>query len=90
MLTDIDANRHYCACLCFTESTTVTPHREVDDEEDSLPVDHSSLDSTAPVSTTIYHQNVMYAPKCLVLVSRLDYPETFRVRFTIKNKRDNN
>lgn len=25
------------------------------------------------------HHSIMYAPKCLVLVSRLDYIETFRV-----------
>lgn len=65
--------------MCFTETTTVTPHREIDDEEDTLPVEHAGLDSPLPTSSTIYHQNVMYAPKCLVLVSRLDYPETFRV-----------
>jgi myotubularin-related protein 5/13 len=28
---------------------------------------------------TIAHHSIMYAPKCLVLVSRLDYIETFRV-----------
>lgn len=28
----------------------------------------------------ISHHSIMYAPKCLVLVSRLDYIETFRVR----------
>lgn len=65
--------------MCFTETTTVTPHREIDDEEDTLPVGHPVLDPTVPTSSTILHQNVMYAPKCLVLVSRLDYPETFRV-----------
>lgn len=27
----------------------------------------------------IMHHSIMYAPKCLVLVSRLDYIETFRV-----------
>lgn len=27
----------------------------------------------------ISHHSIMYAPKCLVLVSRLDYIETFRV-----------
>lgn len=31
----------------------------------------------------ISHHSIMYAPKCLVLVSRLDYIETFRVRYLI-------
>ncbi|KAJ8931413.1 hypothetical protein NQ314_015685 [Rhamnusium bicolor] len=29
----------------------------------------------------ISHHSIMYAPKCLVLVSRLDYIETFRVSY---------
>lgn len=70
--------------MCFTETTTVTPIREIDDEEDTLIIGHTSLESSVPTSSTILHQNVMYAPKCLVLVSRLDYPETFRVSFMIR------
>lgn len=40
------------------------------------------VDSDAPLTRplpAISHQSIMYAPKCLVLVSRLDYIETFRV-----------
>lgn len=31
--------------------------------------------------SNISHHSIMYAPKCLVLVSRLDYFETFKVRY---------
>lgn len=33
-----------------------------------------------PSRNITHHHSIMYAPKCLVLVSRLDYIETFRVR----------
>nr|XP_022903843.1 myotubularin-related protein 13 isoform X2 [Onthophagus taurus] len=74
VLTDIDANRHYCACLSFNETVSITPSKPVDEEEDNL-------DTEAPLVRpipTICHHSIMYAPKCLVLVSRLDYIETFR------------
>lgn len=69
VLTDINANRHYCACLCFNETVSITPSKSVDEEEEGLEVGSVS---------TISHHSIMYAPKCLVLVSRLDYFETFR------------
>jgi myotubularin-related protein 5/13 len=31
VLTDIDANRHYCACLCFNETVAITPSKPVDE-----------------------------------------------------------
>ncbi|XP_044747784.1 myotubularin-related protein 13 isoform X1 [Coccinella septempunctata] len=74
VLTDIDANRHYCACLCFNETISITPSKPADEEEDTL-------ESVVPLVRTIpaiSHHSIMYAPKCLVLVSRLDYIETFR------------
>lgn len=114
MLTDIDANRHYCACLCFNETVAITPNKPIDEEEDdnllssgrsilspaaviaaaggaaatnsSLPVavaavvtTSSGLANASSMTSNITHHSIMYAPKCLVLVSRLDYTETFRV-----------
>lgn len=35
--------------------------------------------SNLPARSVTHHHSIMYAPKCLVLVSRLDYIETFRV-----------
>jgi len=76
-LTDMDANRHYCACLTFNEAVAITPSK-VDDEEDSdlrrsihlVGLNRSLLSST--------HHSIMYAPTSLVLVSRHNYLETFR------------
>lgn len=72
VLTDIDANRHYCACLCFNETVAITPSKPADEEEENVTPGRSLI------PTTITHHSIMYAPKCLVLVSRLDYTETFR------------
>ncbi|XP_022823540.1 myotubularin-related protein 5 isoform X1 [Spodoptera litura] len=70
VLTDVDANRHYCACLCFNETVAITPTKPADEDEESL-------ESTRPVPN-ITHHSIMYAPKCLVIVSRQDYIDTFR------------
>ncbi|XP_063802513.1 myotubularin-related protein 13 isoform X1 [Pseudophryne corroboree] len=66
VLTDIDSDRHYCACLTFHEAEinlqgTRQNHTDGDD-------DVSGLIQPAEV----------FAPKSLVLVSRLDYQEIFR------------
>lgn len=76
VLTDIDANRHYCACLCFNETVSITPSKPVDEEEDTVESDGSP--PSLPSRNITHHHSIMYAPKCLVLVSRLDYIETFR------------
>lgn len=103
VLTDIDANRHYCACLCFNETVAITPNKPIDEEDDDnllssnrtllnpaaviaaaagAVANNSTLiqDVTSKLTSNITHHSIMYAPKCLVLVSRLDYTETFRVR----------
>ncbi|XP_018572476.1 myotubularin-related protein 13 isoform X1 [Anoplophora glabripennis] len=74
VLTDIDANRHYCACLCFNETVSITPSKPVDEEEDTVEGEAALVRPIPAIS----HHSIMYAPKCLVLVSRLDYIETFR------------
>ncbi|XP_022243465.1 myotubularin-related protein 13-like [Limulus polyphemus] len=68
VLTDIDANRHYCACLSFNEPVAITPSKPPDEEGEEEALDSSS----------VQHHSIMYAPKCLVLVSSLDYFTTFR------------
>ncbi|XP_048342698.1 myotubularin-related protein 13 isoform X3 [Sphaerodactylus townsendi] len=63
VLTDINSERHYCSCLTFYEAEiNLQGTRETEGEEDS------GLIQPAEV----------FAPKSLVLVSRLDYPEIFR------------
>uniref|UniRef100_A0AAY4D323 SET binding factor 2 n=1 Tax=Denticeps clupeoides TaxID=299321 RepID=A0AAY4D323_9TELE len=65
VLTDIDSSRHYCSCLTFYEAEG-SKAMEVDGEEDEGEED--GLIQPAQV----------FAPKSLILVSRLDYPEIFR------------
>uniref|UniRef100_A0A8C3M9L7 Uncharacterized protein n=1 Tax=Geospiza parvula TaxID=87175 RepID=A0A8C3M9L7_GEOPR len=67
VLTDIDSERHYCSCLTFYEAeinlvSVFKGTKEIEGEEES------GLIQPAEV----------FAPKSLVLVSRLDYPEIFR------------
>ena len=73
VLTDTDAERHYCAVLTFSEDVILpsTPSNDLadDEEEDGLTLG----------STNGGHVTRVYAPKSLVLVSRLSYFETFRV-----------
>ncbi|CAG2192244.1 MTMR5_13 [Mytilus edulis] len=66
VLTDMDADRHYCACLSFYEPVSITLPR---------PDEDGDADET---ENAITQQSLMFSPKCLVLVSRLDYFETFR------------
>uniref|UniRef100_A0AAX7SMT6 SET binding factor 2 n=1 Tax=Astatotilapia calliptera TaxID=8154 RepID=A0AAX7SMT6_ASTCA len=63
VLTDIDSDRHYCSCLTFYEA------------EVNLQVLHNE---EAEEDGLIQPAQV-FAPKSLILVSRLDYPEIFRV-----------
>ncbi|KAM5182858.1 myotubularin-related protein 13 isoform 3-T3 [Callospermophilus lateralis] len=66
VLTDIDSDRHYCSCLTFYEAEINlqgTKKEEIEGEEE--------------VAGLIQPAEV-FAPKSLVLVSRLDYPEIFR------------
>ncbi|XP_029848288.2 myotubularin-related protein 13 isoform X2 [Ixodes scapularis] len=69
VLTDIDAQRHYCACLAFNEPVALTPALSRPDEEDEEEEEGALL---------VQHHSLMYAPKCLVLVSRLDCVPAFR------------
>ncbi|XP_023166410.1 myotubularin-related protein 13 [Drosophila hydei] len=83
VLTDIDANKHYCACLSFHETLAITQTRTVDDEDETIAnnsngnCNNRGLLGSAPVEP-ITHHSIMYAPKCLVLISRLDCAETFK------------
>uniref|UniRef100_G3PSW8 SET binding factor 2 n=1 Tax=Gasterosteus aculeatus aculeatus TaxID=481459 RepID=G3PSW8_GASAC len=65
VLTDIDSDRHYCSCLTFYEA------------EVNLQSEPSSADEEAEEDGLIQPAQV-FAPKSLILVSRLDYPEIFR------------
>uniref|UniRef100_A0A3Q3GT22 SET binding factor 2 n=1 Tax=Labrus bergylta TaxID=56723 RepID=A0A3Q3GT22_9LABR len=70
VLTDIDSDRHYCSCLTFYEAEVNlqgSKNIEADEDEDEE-TEEDGLIQPAQV----------FAPKSLILVSRLDYPEIFR------------
>uniref|UniRef100_A0A3Q3EZT4 SET binding factor 2 n=1 Tax=Kryptolebias marmoratus TaxID=37003 RepID=A0A3Q3EZT4_KRYMA len=70
VLTDIDSDRHYCSCLTFYEAEVNLQGSkgiEADGDEDEE-AEEDGLIQPAQV----------FAPKSLILVSRLDYPEIFR------------
>ncbi|KAL1459921.1 hypothetical protein WDU94_011868, partial [Cyamophila willieti] len=81
ILTDVGANPHYFSCLSFFETVSVTPSKPVDEEEDTIESEHhnvATLTTQHTARSLNQHHTIMYAPKCLVFVSRLDYIETFR------------
>uniref|UniRef100_A0A8C3VDF7 SET binding factor 1 n=1 Tax=Catharus ustulatus TaxID=91951 RepID=A0A8C3VDF7_CATUS len=63
VLTDINSERHYCACFTFWEAVE-SPNGEGEEEEE---------EASSPVQPA-----QLFAPKSLVLVSRLDHAEVFR------------
>uniref|UniRef100_A0A3B3TAR3 SET binding factor 2 n=1 Tax=Paramormyrops kingsleyae TaxID=1676925 RepID=A0A3B3TAR3_9TELE len=67
VLTDIDSNRHYCSCLTFFEAEiNLQAPARAEDITDGEEVD--GLIKPAQV----------FAPKSLILVSRVDLPDIFR------------
>uniref|UniRef100_A0A4W5RCC3 SET binding factor 1 n=1 Tax=Hucho hucho TaxID=62062 RepID=A0A4W5RCC3_9TELE len=65
VLTDINSERHYCACFTFWEGLDNPQKAEASEvDEDEVP--------------GLVQPTQVYAPKSLVLVSRLDHTEVFR------------
>ncbi|XP_011608544.1 myotubularin-related protein 13 isoform X1 [Takifugu rubripes] len=70
VLTDIDSDRHYCSCLTFYEAEVNlqgSKSIEADGDEDEESEENGLIQPAQ-----------VFAPKSLILVSRLDYPEIFR------------
>uniref|UniRef100_A0A4W6EHL8 SET binding factor 1 n=1 Tax=Lates calcarifer TaxID=8187 RepID=A0A4W6EHL8_LATCA len=65
VLTDINSERHYCACFTFWEDLDNPQVRKTEADE----VDEE---------LAVVQPAKVFAPKSLVLVSRLDYTEVFR------------
>ncbi|KAF7655855.1 hypothetical protein LDENG_00049320 [Lucifuga dentata] len=66
VLTDINSERHYCACFTFWEGLD-NPQKAEASEADE-----------ADEELAVVQPAQVFAPKSLVLVSRLDYTEVFR------------
>ncbi|XP_056878101.1 myotubularin-related protein 5 isoform X2 [Takifugu flavidus] len=66
VLTDINSERHYCSCFTFWEGLDISQKAEANetDEADEEP--------------TVVLAAQVFAPKSLVLVSRLDHNEVFK------------
>nr|XP_021543162.1 myotubularin-related protein 5 isoform X3 [Neomonachus schauinslandi] len=78
VLTDINSERHYCACLTFWEPAE--PTQEVACAEDATEREEEA-DEGGPAQlspATPGPPGQLFAPKTLVLVSRLDHAEVFR------------
>ncbi|XP_074182751.1 myotubularin-related protein 5 isoform X8 [Rhinolophus sinicus] len=78
VLTDINSERHYCACLTFWEP--VEPTQEAVCTEDAAGREEEA-DEGGPVRlppAAAVPPGQLFAPKTLVLVSRLDHAEVFR------------
>ncbi|XP_004999777.1 myotubularin-related protein 5 isoform X3 [Cavia porcellus] len=78
VLTDINSERHYCACLTFWEPAEPTQEalgtEDASEREEEAP--EGGQGQLSPAAATLPGQ--LFAPKTLVLVSRLDHTEVFR------------
>uniref|UniRef100_A0A665UPY1 SET binding factor 2 n=1 Tax=Echeneis naucrates TaxID=173247 RepID=A0A665UPY1_ECHNA len=75
VLTDIDSDRHFCSCLTFYEAEV--------NLQVSLPCGSKSIEADGDEDEEAEEDGLIqpakvFAPKSLILVSRLDYPEIFR------------
>uniref|UniRef100_A0A8C3JZH0 SET binding factor 1 n=1 Tax=Calidris pygmaea TaxID=425635 RepID=A0A8C3JZH0_9CHAR len=77
VLTDINSERHYCACFTFWEAVESTqesgPWCQRNGEGDEEEEEEEEEEPSSPVQPA-----QLFAPKSLVLVSRLDHAEVFR------------
>lgn len=94
VLTDEIAVKHYCGCLVFHESIAIHSIKNDDDDIDDESLNSMELSSypnlmrnqvnvkgsfpTSP-KPNIMHQ-MMYAPKCILLISRQNYPDIIKVK----------
>ncbi|XP_066214865.1 myotubularin-related protein 5 isoform X2 [Saccopteryx leptura] len=78
VLTDINSERHYCACLTFWEPAEPT-QEGVCTENASVREDEAEEGGPRRLSPAVPGPpGQLFAPKTLVLVSRLDHAEVFR------------
>uniref|UniRef100_A0A8C8ARZ1 SET binding factor 1 n=1 Tax=Otus sunia TaxID=257818 RepID=A0A8C8ARZ1_9STRI len=70
VLTDINSERHYCACFTFWEAVVSGADGEAPGQEEE---EEAEKEPSSPVQPA-----QLFAPKSLVLVSRLDHAEVFR------------
>jgi myotubularin-related protein 5/13 len=76
VLTDIDVDRHYCACLTFYEAV----QNQLKDKEHAANHHHQQHLQQQQQQQQQQQSDTIsfYAPKSIVLISRLDYKEVFK------------
>uniref|UniRef100_A0A8C2DR55 SET binding factor 2 n=1 Tax=Cyprinus carpio TaxID=7962 RepID=A0A8C2DR55_CYPCA len=72
VLTDIDSERHFCSCLTFFEAEVNLQGSK------TLEADGDVAEDVDEEEDGLIQPAQIFAPKSLILVSRLDYPEIFR------------
>lgn len=80
VLTDIDVDRHYCACLTFYEvvpeqSQTRQLQQQHQQHQQQYQLDHQEEQEQ---QTSLVDSTTLCAPKCIVLISRLNFLEVFK------------
>lgn len=95
VLTDEVAVQHYVGCLVFYESISVHPLKSDDDDIDDESINSIELSypnlirnsimkgTYQPSSKTNTMHQMMYAPKCILLISRQNYPEIIKNCLTV-------
>ncbi|NWS04122.1 MTMRD protein, partial [Nesospiza acunhae] len=76
VLTDIDSERHYCSCLTFYEAEINLQVRDL--QQGTEMQEEGTKEIEGEEESGLIQPAEVFAPKSLVLVSRLDYPEIFR------------
>ncbi|NWY31450.1 MTMRD protein, partial [Pheucticus melanocephalus] len=76
VLTDIDSERHYCSCLTFYEAEINLQVRDL--QQGTKIQEEGTKEIEGEEESGLIQPAEVFAPKSLVLVSRLDYPEIFR------------
>nr|XP_045374327.1 myotubularin-related protein 5 [Camelus bactrianus] len=78
VLTDINSERHYCACLTFWEPLEPTQEGVCTQDAAEREEEADEGGPVRPSPTASGSPGQLFAPKTLVLVSRLDHAEVFR------------
>ncbi|CAF3991739.1 unnamed protein product [Adineta steineri] len=78
ILTDLDGLRHYCACLTFHQTLLPTSTTTTTTTTNTLFNKNNICSDEADDTAFLLPKTQMYAPKCLLLTSKLDCFEAFR------------
>lgn len=82
VLTDIDVDRHYCACLTFyevvQEQSQKRQHQQQQLQYQQQQQQQHELQQQPQPNQSSLDATTLCAPKCIVLISRLNFLEVFK------------